>query len=272
MEKMAAVWDCEQGDVVTIKVDTGDDDRPVRLVQGTVTRIPSKILTGFRQKTVQEVIAIDDNEYQVNALNSIQQTPRNGEKGETNSPGSTKNTRESAPATPRTQRKQRRKGKSQEVDSPSFRNGTREYGSYSDSDSSDGELIHPSCQPIRMSPPAVPMTQPGSTPNSPNKSTWSGGSITMATATNKELEKHNALVSRAQQLKISSKKADMRTEDGKREFCETWRQGASPAYMYGPSIPLWSWASLLKAIAPFQHKMNSVVDKIVKEDDQNPGM
>ena len=94
----------------------------------------------------------------------------------------------------------------------------------------------------------------------------------MATATNKELEKHNALVSRAQQLKISIEKADMRTEDGKREFCETWRQVASPAYMYGPSIPLWSLASLLKAIAPFQHKMNSVVDKIVKEDDQNPGM
>ena len=94
----------------------------------------------------------------------------------------------------------------------------------------------------------------------------------MATATNKELEKHNALVSRAQQLKVQIEKADMRTADGKRKFCETWRQVASPAYMYGPSIPLWSLASLLKAIAPFQHKMNSVVDKIVKEDDQNPGM
>ena len=323
MEKMAAVWDCEQGDAVTIKVETGDDDRPVRLVQGTVTKIPDKVLTGFRQKTAQEVIAIDDNEYQVNALISIQQTPGNGEWGETDSPG-----RESAPATPGKQKKQRRKEKSQgadspsfrngarergsysdpdssdmeaihssrrhdrlsppavpkrqrwqgrkeksqEVDSPSFQNGTREYGSYSDSDSSDGELIHPSCNPIRMSPPAVPMTQPGSTPSSPNKSTWSGGSMTMATATAKELDKHNALVQRAQQLKVQIEKADMRTEDGKREFRETWRQVASPAYMYGPSIPLWSLASLLKAICPVQHKMNSVVDKIVKEDDQNPGM
>ena len=94
----------------------------------------------------------------------------------------------------------------------------------------------------------------------------------MATATAKELDKHNALVQRAQQLKVQIEKADMRTEDGKREFRETWRQVASPAYMYGPSIPLWSLASLLKAICPVQHKMNSVVDKIVKEDDQNPGM
>ena len=154
MEKMAAVWDCEQGDAVTMKVETGDDDRPVRLVQGTVTKIPDKVLTGFRQKTVQEVIAIDDNEYQVSALISIQQTPGNGERGETDSPG-----RESAPATPGKQKKQRRKEKSQGADSPSFRNGARERGSYSDPDSSDIEAIHSSRRHDRLSPPAVPKRQ-----------------------------------------------------------------------------------------------------------------
>jgi hypothetical protein len=268
MEKITAVWDCEKGDVVTIKVDTGDDDRPVRLVQGTVTGIPSKRLTSFRQKTVHEVITIDDNEYQVSALLSIQQTPRNGEREEANSPGSARNTRESTPSKPRKQKKQRGKEGSREFDSPSFRNETHGYGSCSDSDSSEVELI----QPIDMSPPAVPMPQTRSMPNSPNKSTWSSGSTTMATATNKEVEKHSALVTKAQHLKTSIEKADMRTEDGRRAFREAWRQVASPAYMYGPAIPLWSLASLLKAIAPLQHKMNSVVDKTVKEDDKNPGM
>ena len=69
------------------------------------------------------------------------------------------------------------------------------------------------------------------------------------------------MVSKAQHLKIAIEKANMRTEDGRREFRETWRQVASPAYMYGPAIPLWSLASLLKTIVSLQHKMNVVVDK-----------
>ena len=94
----------------------------------------------------------------------------------------------------------------------------------------------------------------------------------MALATIKEVEKHSALVSKAQHLRIAIEKADVRTEDGRKEFRETWRQVASPAYMYGPAIPLWSLATLLKTIAPSGHKMNSVVDKMVEEDNQFPGM
>jgi hypothetical protein len=181
---------------------------------------------------------------------------------------STKNTGKTAPSTPRRQEKQRRR---QEANSPSFQNDTRfqnnarEEGSYSDSDSSDME-------PIPIPPPAVPMGQPGSTPNSPTKSTWSGGSMTMASATSKELEKNNALVAKAHHLKISIEKADVRTEDGRQEFRETWRQVASPVYMYGPTIPLWSLATMLKTIAPLGHKMSSVVDELVEENNQNPGM
>ena len=92
-----------------------------------------------------------------------------------------------------------------------------------------------------MSSPAVPLVeqgQPGSTPNSPNKSTWSGGSTRVSEATAKEIEKHSQLVSKAHHLKEKIEKADVRTEDGKKEFREVWRQVASPAYMYGPTIPL----------------------------------
>jgi len=42
--------------------------------------------------------------------------------------------------------------------------------------------------------------------------------------------------------------------------------------MYGPAIPLWSLATLLKTLAPSGHKMNSVVDKKVEENKQYPGM
>jgi hypothetical protein len=87
----------------------------------------------------------------------------------------------------------------------------------------------------------------------------------MALATIKEVEKHSALVSKAQHLRIAIEKADVRTGDGRKEFRETWRQVASPAYMYGPAIPLWSLATLLKTIAPSGHKMNSVVDKMVED-------
>ena len=90
----------------------------------------------------------------------------------------------------------------------------------------------------------------------------------MASATSKELEKHNALVAKAQHLKIAIEKADVRTKDGRQEFRETWRQVASPAYMYGPTIPLWSLATLLKTIAPLGHKMSSVVDEPVEENNQ----
>ena len=159
-----------------MRVDIKDENTSIRVVQGTVTGIPSKTLSQFRQKIGYEVITLNDNEYQVNRVISItidtKKTPtngkiRNGEAEETNSPMSTKNTGKTVPSTPRRQEKQRRR---QEANSPSFQNDTRfqnnarEEGSYSDSDSSDME-------PIPMSPPAVPMGQPGSTPNSPTKST-----------------------------------------------------------------------------------------------------
>ena len=277
MEKTAAVRDCERGDVVTTRGDTNNEDKPIRVVQGTITGIPNTTLSQFRQKTVHEVITLDANEYQVSRVISItidtKKTPtdgetRNDEMQETNSPISTKNTGKTAPSTPERQRKQKRR---QEANSPSFRNDTRfqnnarEEGSYSYSDSADME-------PIPMSPPAVPMGQPGSTPNSPTKSAWSGGSMAMASATSKELEKHNAPVAKAHHLKIAIEKADVRTEDGRQEFRETWRQVASPAYMHGPTIPLWSLATLLKKIAPLGHTMSSVVDEPVEENNQNPGM
>ena len=94
----------------------------------------------------------------------------------------------------------------------------------------------------------------------------------MASASTKESANHNALVSKAQHLKIAIENADVRTEDGKKEFREVWKQVASPAYMYGPTIPLRSLATLLKAITPLCHKMISALDTVVEEDNQNPGM
>ena len=162
-------------------------------------RIPNKTLSQFRQKIVHEVITLDDYEYQVITVISIKQTSTNSggqqrgsrDKGaeaegrisdrkggvkEANSPASTTTAGGTAPSIPMRQNKQRRR---QEVESPCFRDDTREYGLYSDTDSSDIE-------PIPMSSPAVPLAQPGSTPNSPKKSTWSGGSTTMASLNNHE--------------------------------------------------------------------------------------
>ena len=71
MEKTAAVWGCARGDVVTMRVDPNDEDKPTKVVQGTVTRTLSKTLSQFRQKTVHGVITLDDNEYQVIMVISI---------------------------------------------------------------------------------------------------------------------------------------------------------------------------------------------------------
>ena len=44
MEKTTAVWGRGRGDVVTMRVVTNDEDKPTRVVQGTVTRKPSETL------------------------------------------------------------------------------------------------------------------------------------------------------------------------------------------------------------------------------------
>jgi ribosomal protein L25 (general stress protein Ctc) len=91
-------------------------------------------------------------------------------------------------------------------------------------------------------------------------------------ATLKEHKDHNTLVAKSQALKDKINKADVRTEGGKAEFREVWRQVASPAFMYSPTTPLWSLATLLKTIAPLSHKMNSVVNKLVQQNKMSPGI
>ena len=260
MEKAAAVWECKEGDVITMSVETGDEDKPNMLVQGKVTRMPSTTLLQFKQSAKQETIRLGDDEYQVNSVISIKHVSTRGE-AEANSPASTRNAGETSPSPPQRQKKPRVQ---QEFESPSPRNNTQgENDRSSDSDSSEIE-------PIQVSSPAVPL--PEATPSSPNKSTWSGGSARVGEATQKEIKEHGQLVLKVQNLRGKIEKADVRTENGKKEFREVWRQVASPAYMYSPTIPLWSLATLLRTIAPFSHKMNSVVNKMVYESKKNPGM
>ena len=74
-------------------------------------------------------------------------------------------------------------------------------------------------------------------------------------ATLKEHKDHNTLVANSQALKDKVEKADVRTEQGKTEFREVWRQVTPPAFVYSPTTPLWSLATLLKTIAPLGHNM-----------------
>ena len=108
----------------------------------------------------------------------------------------------------------------------------------SDDDSDSSEEI----ESIPVSEPAVPLEQPKpkATPDSPNRSTWSNSSMKVEQATLKEHKDHNALIAKGQVLKDKINKADVRTERGKAEFREVWRQVASPAFVYSPTTPLWS--------------------------------
>jgi hypothetical protein len=235
------------------------------VVQGKVTRVQSTTFAQFRQSAKQEKIRLDDeDEYPVNSVINIR---RVSTRGEANSPASTGNAGETSPSPPQRRRKRRVQ---QELDSPNPENGTQERDDDWNSSSDSSEI-----EPIRVSSPVVPLagiTQPGTTPNSPNRSTWSGGSMRVVEAATKEHRDHNQLVAKVQSLKEKIEKTDVRTEDGKQEFREAWRQVASPAYMYSPTIPLWSLATLVKTIAPFNHKMNSVVNAMVVESTLVPGI
>ena len=129
MEKIATVWDCKRGDMVTIRVETNDDDKPTRLVQGKVTEIPNRVLTRCRQKTEREVITVDDEEYQVDTVILIsitKQTPAKSAMEEADSPTSTRDTGGAKPSPSPSQVRQPKRHRRQEFESPSVQNNTRE--------------------------------------------------------------------------------------------------------------------------------------------------
>jgi hypothetical protein len=104
MEKATAVWECKVGDKVTMEIETGCLEKPRRVVQGKITRIPNRTVdleSGARQET----IALDEEPYSINTVIDIKQSLAPSPQGN-GSPASMRNDGETSPSPPRRSRRQ----------------------------------------------------------------------------------------------------------------------------------------------------------------------
>ena len=248
------VWEVELNETVSMTIETGDSIRPTRNVQGIVTWFESQSMSNqFIITSEFAKIKVGRRIYKVDHIESFDKVH--------------------LPETNAGRKDARRvdfeKGTHDTHPRDASNNSTDDNSSNDDSDDQhqDWTKDRSSSRNSGTDRHRVGVGRDSPRDRSRSKSESQSG------ASQPDLKSHARLMKKTRELKIKDnlKKVDPRTEKGKLEFKEIWKQVASQDLMYDTTQAPWALASMLQSIGSEGQLLLEVVAEKVEEDPQVEG-
>ena len=261
------VWEVRLNDAVSVTIETGDSFKPTKKVEGIVTQFQSQSMSKqFIVTSEKANIKVGKKTYKVDQIESF----------ENNSAATTRSTT----ATRDTSRKNERKvdfeqGIPDTHPRDASNNSTDEGdSSQEDSDGRPGNEWgkgRSSSRNREQSSRDYESYRNGRDNDRRDRS--QSKSESQAGASQPDLKSYSRLMRKARELKIKErlKAIDPRTEEGKIEFKDIWKQVASQDLMYDTTQAPWALASMLQSIGSEGQLLLEVVAEKVEEDSQVEG-